>query len=149
MLLSEKYLDANLTKDLNKELTKIDNLSDYDLLRNLPSFWLLKSCKHYTNDYIFLEKNWHNLCNQWNTTPKEILIVEFLPREQGVEDYKILESLCNKLTKYGYVIRNQTELVPCEVCKNAQITEYVYKHLTHLHTTHKEWNPICTMCKHT
>lgn len=143
------YLDSKLATNLSEELSKIDNIPEHKLLRKVMLFipaWVVKICKHYTNDFVFLEKNWQNLCNQWNTTPKEIIIVDFLPREQGFEDYKILEKFCNRLTKYGFVIRSHTELVPCEICKNAQITEQVYRHLTHLHSTHKEWNPICTMC---
>ena len=145
-----KYMDSTLTQDIDKKVSTIENIKDSDLLYKVMEFipfWIVHSCKHYTDDFLFLEKNWINLCQQWNTTPKNILIVEYLPREEGFTNYKILEIICNRLTKYGYVIRNQTELVPCELCKNAQITEQVYSHLKHLHVSGKKWNTICNLCK--
>jgi hypothetical protein len=145
---SNKYLDQCISSSIEKELETINNLSPDDIIYHtiklIPS-WIRYTCKHYTNDYIFLEKNWSNLCNVWNTTQKEILIVDFLPRNQSFENLRILELLCNKLTKHGYVIRTYNELVPCKVCKNAQITKLVYEHIKH--NLPREWKDVCSLCE--
>ena len=141
------YHDEKISPNVDKELDKINKLHPSEIIYYIPTIiptWLVYSCKHYTNDYLFLEQNWQKLCSLWQTTPKEILIVDFLPK-QSFENMRIIELICNKLTKFGYVIRSKTELTTCNTCKNAQVTENVSKFLTHLNIP--KWSENCSLCK--
>lgn len=148
------YADKDLiaADELDQTLEKIHNfenefqLNDYAYLL-LPQ-WILHRCDHYGAEYPQLEENWYRLCARWNVTPREILIVQSLPDPSQFAQYQVLMAFCNQFTRYGYVVRNKSELFPCRQCGRALLTEKVYDFLTTRNPQGipKRWSAVCQTC---
>lgn len=132
----------------------------YDYVTNILPEWIRHTCKQYASEYTLLETNWKNLCSQWKTSPKRILIVDFLPSREDFErltqqsnssnsSYFLIGTCCNLLTKNGFVIRANTELTLCVKCEKAILTERVYNYLLENKSTlvSGEWNKCCKECQ--
>jgi len=160
---AHKYLDSKLStdeKDLERTLEKIRNLETWDILNWIDSIvpgWVLHRTKQYTRDYTMLEQNWIQLCDQWKTTPKYILIVEFLPDQRFMHRFQILWALCNHLTRDGNVVRKSSELTGCLKCGRAMLTERVVQQIHQVRTQNPNnagpavvpevWNERCSECR--
>lgn len=139
MLWTDQSIEINSEKrdSILKTLGTSQNILE-EVQRVLPN-WIVYSCDGYTSEYSILENNWKNLCNEWKTTPKKILIVSFIPsREvfeklQSIEDtsisYLILATSCNRLAANGFVVRTTSELVPCVKCNRAMLSKRVFEYL--------------------
>ena len=141
-------------EEVGRTLEKIQYLDDENRLFEyiedaLFPRWILVRLKDYAPEYKVLQDNWFRLCAQWQTSPRQILLVDFLPEQMNFAEHKILGLVCNLLTKYGYVIRNKTELFPCQTCEKALLTQKVHDYLVQ----HKsnivppEWAPQCVSCR--
>jgi hypothetical protein len=148
------YADTDLvsTEDLEQTLDKIHHFEDEFQLNEyayilLPN-WILHRCDHYASEYTQLEENWYRLCARWNVTPREILIVQYIPDPSQFAQYQILVAICNQLTRYGYVVRNKSELFPCRACSKALLTEKVYDFLVTRNPqgVPKRWSVTCQAC---
>jgi hypothetical protein len=126
MYLYTHYSDLELSTTQDNDAW-VDDVTVATVEQHLPD-WIVARCDRYVDDYHILGENWTKLCAQWNTTPQEILIVRTLPTEDW-SAYTLLERICNQLTRAGYVIRTQQELVPCPGCGGAQLTERVWSFL--------------------
>jgi hypothetical protein len=162
------WTDQRIEPESEKRETLLQKLAQcesseniYDYTQAILPNWILHTCRQYVNEYELLQKNWEQLCNQWNTTPKRILIVSFLPsREEfeklspsnsstNIDTFQIIATCCNKLTAHGFVVRAYTELTACKRCEQAMLSERVYTYLRE----HKsplaqvsEWSNICRSC---
>lgn len=140
------------TKNLEKTIEKINHYEGHEIIdyanHILPN-WIVSVSEKYAEEYSILEQNWKNLCAQWKTTPKRIIIVDFLPEKGDFRGYHLLEAFCNHLTVNGYVIRNKTELVACKTCGCALLTQRVYSYLLQNKSTliPSEWNENCLKCQ--
>lgn len=156
MYLYRAYTDLELleTKDDDAAFPPADVWMNADadslleLVHRVLPGWILHRCLRYAAEYRVLLENWHRLCAQWQTPPREILIVKFLPQDDWVP-FSVLQNVCNALTKCGYVVRNATELVACEQCGDALLSHAV---LAHVQTRYPdrfahEWTPRCLACR--
>jgi hypothetical protein len=161
------WTDQTLEPDTEKRNRVIEKIAHcepeniYDYVRSILPEWIRYTCKRYTSDYALLETNWKNLCAQWKTTPKRILIVQFLPSREDFErlaqpsnssnlsSYSLIGTCCNLLTRNGFVIRAESELVPCIKCEQAMLSERVYNYLLENKSTLVSgvWNACCKECR--
>lgn len=157
----EKYLDTELStdeKDLELTILKLENLETADMISwidNIIPRWKISLCKRYADEYSVLEQNWISLCQRWNTKPKYIIIVAFIPPQQDMEKYRILWTLCNRLTKEGNVVRMDCEVVMCRVCESAILSAVVVDRINRARDSLQNppptpvpasWSPFCKTC---
>lgn len=132
----ENFLDTSLAsgeeevEKIHEKIKMIDN--GYELLSYayiiIPN-WILHKSEHYISEYSHLERNWHELCTRWGTTPKYILAVDFIPPQNEVRQYSIVHTFCNLLTRHGYVIRHQSHLSSCQKCNKMMLSQQVWQHM--------------------
>jgi len=148
------YTDRDLVSDQELEQT-LDKILHFDNEFQLNEYvyvllpqWILHRSEHYATEYPKLEENWYRLCASWNTTPREILIVQYLPDPSQFSQYQVLMAVCNQLTRYGYVVRNKSELFPCRQCNRALLTQKVYDFLVtrNPQSVPKRWSAVCQSC---
>lgn len=159
--MSDKYLDTNLStdeKDLEHIISKLVHLETNDLISWIDAIipkWKITQTKRYASEYDVLEQNWINLCQKWNAKPHFIIIVDFIPPQNDANNYKIIWTLCNYLTKEGNVIRNQSELTTCLNCNSAILTKTVIERINKARSSVKDpppskiptiWNHLCNAC---
>jgi hypothetical protein len=164
--MTDIFLDTNLSKDINELeqiIDKISFLNEYDILSyayTLLPGWILHKTSSYTSEYSHLQHNWNELCRRWNTTPKYILAVSFMPMNNNFKGYTILQTFCNLLTKGGYVIRSHLHVAACQKCERMMISRDVWTHFKKQFDEHRaknpdsvlhknipmEWNPVCGEC---
>jgi hypothetical protein len=85
--------------------------------------WLRAVYAKYSNDYPHLANNWKAICEKAETEPKRIILVSDIIFKQ---DHMILMRTCELLTKLGYCIRREGELVGCIKCNSALPTQPVW-----------------------
>ena len=85
--------------------------------------WIKGMMKGYSNDYPSLQISWEKLCEQMNTTPKAIIIVDLIPAS---EDYILINFFAETLTLAGFIVRRKTELISCYKCGSAIPTSKFY-----------------------
>lgn len=145
----ENFLDTSLASDkqevekIHEKLTMLDN-NGYEILSYayilLPK-WIVHRSEHYTLEYSQLERNWVNLCTRWNTTPKYILAVDFIPPQNEINQYSIIHTFCNLLTRNGYVIRHQSHLSCCQKCNRMMLSQQVWQHMKAQMDHYRSKNP--------
>lgn len=159
----ENFLDSALStdeKDLIHTISKINNLETDDLLSWIDSIipnWLITHTKDYAKEYYNLERNWYQLCQQWNVKPKHIIIVRFIPQNHELSNYSILWTLCNRLTKDGNIIRTPLDLSLCERCTKAILSKNVIERIQKVRKSIPNpsptdipsiWSPLCKECEY-
>ena len=148
---TDQSLEPN-AEILKNAISKINYYDGNDILEYanilLPN-WIVNIIEKYAEEYSVLEQNWKNLCAQWKTTPKRIIIVDFLPEKGDFKGYHLLEAFCNHLTVKGYVIRNKTEIVGCKTCNCAILSQRVFNYLLENKSTliSGTWNENCLKCQ--
>lgn len=149
------YSDKTLfsEEELPHAFEKIQNMDEFKVLEYLYALcptWIRGRARHYASEYRVLEENWNRLCAQWNVTPREILLVDFLPdpTPEVLGAYQVLNLFCNHLTRMGYVIRKKSELFPCPGCQRLLLTEQVFEFLKQRQSPilPKEWKSACRDC---
>lgn len=73
----------------------------------------------YSKDYEYLQNNWMALCEKLSTEPKRIVIVNYIDYTDQTSIGQMVISVCDYLTKNGYVVRRAGEFVACKKCHNA------------------------------
>lgn len=113
--------------------------------------WLVSRLDGYSADLEMLNKNWENLCAQLKVSPKQIILVTYLPEsdeevKENPEFTKIME-ICDTLTKNGYVVRKNTQLQACSICEKAILTFEVFTYLKDKYRwANSTWSPSCSTC---
>jgi len=142
------------TDSLNEELSFITSLTEQKLFHYLDkiSNWVTTILPSYSKDYAFLEMNWKNISNHLKVQPQKIIIVSYLPEStDDFKDYKILETLCDNLTKFGYIVRHQSQLQGCKSCDKALLTKNVYDYVRKKYNSKgsqlpSNWSEYCSTC---
>ena len=140
--MSMKYQDPP-----NKDII-IDAIKNSPVLGKLEKIidkyfpdWIKASTPVFSSDYLFMEKNWKQVCTEGKTTPKRIVIVEFLSLDP---EYEIIQILWDILTKMGFCVKSVDELVLCKNCRCALPTEKYYRALGIL--IPEKYMDVCTDC---
>jgi hypothetical protein len=163
MIGTHQYSDETLIPILEENNLDIyeckSDLDIFEILKITMKDWIVKKMESYSCQYEHLQKNWKQLCHQWNTEPKEILIVEFLPSleemNDGFKNYKIVEHIINILSLNGYIVRSKQELDICKKCHKAILSKNAYDYFKQKYIQHRmsnelfygDWDDICISCK--
>ena len=120
-----KYNDPDSRDSI---LTVLEKEHDHNevqkLIRNVFPDWLSSFTDGYSKDYPHLTKNWHTICKRIGVTPKKIVLVRNIPIQD--KDKILIQAICEKMTRSGYVVRRTVEFTYCSVCKQAIPTEGIY-----------------------
>jgi len=159
------FSDQKINPDSEKRealLSILKETSDpYSFVEQILPGWILHTCDGYTSEYSILETNWKNLCNEWKTTPKKILIVSYLPSQEefqklqspvidpSEDSFQMIATCCNRLAANGFVVRAETELTACKTCKQAILSKRVFEYLQQNKSPIAigEWNELCKSCR--
>lgn len=94
--------------------TEFDNLDHNEIIKKLnhkfPN-WINNIVDNYRKDYDYLNSNWVKLCEKLNTTPKKILLVNYLPHPNDKNKNNDILQYSDLLTKHGYVVRRESEFL--------------------------------------
>jgi hypothetical protein len=108
---------------LENELVVFSTRADpMGYIRETLPDWIVSRHQGYCSALFRFEAVWKGLCHQMNTTPKEIILVSFLPSipvpPTGNEfcEFRILEKVCDTLTRNGYIVRQAADFAVCERC---------------------------------
>jgi hypothetical protein len=139
------HVDSNEKDDVLERLSKCDNLGDlFKLIEDVHPGWICGEIKEYSPDYQHLSRNWKIICKKVEATPKVILIVTRIGRE---EQDKYMSAFAEALTRSGFVVRDKKDVVVCHVCNRGLP-------VISLHEKMKEfglkvppvWSNKCTEC---
>lgn len=139
--------------DLGAVLRDVEEWKMFDAVDQVHvvfPYWILSICDSYAPEYDYLNENWKNLCAQWDTTPKQILIVKAMPEGYVFDGFRVMERVINLLTKNGFVIRTPRELQACTRCKKIAILSHgFYQHLLRLNrlVIPETWTELCKKCE--
>jgi hypothetical protein len=161
-MFSDTAICEKLKQDNEEIINKLHNAPDCYFIFNwinshLPD-WIQQRLDDYAAEYNFLALNWAYLCVQWKTEPQQILVVNFLPSVcmdpdyKEYSDFRILQVVIDYLSKNGFVIRKNTDIIPCKLCKKALLSESVYNHLKSTNNVYskklpKNWSEHCLQCE--
>lgn len=140
------YSDPNNYSEKLEILYKLESKEEIkEYIDTILPGWFQGSAKEYSDDYPHLKKNWRTLCSMNGVTPQKILVV----REIKFDDsHKMVQGVCDFLTKKGYVVRREGELVACEECGKVIPNAYVWKILRQKNLPcPRLWSPNCTRCE--
>lgn len=152
-LLEENKLDLN-------ECKQPEDI--FEIIQTIMPNWILKKTTSYVNKYEKLQQNWFYICSQMKTTPKEIVIVDFIPdtplnQNDGSIDtsslhfkqFHILRHVIDYLTYHGYVIRSHRDITTCTKCGRAMLTEFSFNFFKERKNNlfQDEWSEVCEDCE--
>ena len=132
IIIKDKIKNAPTMGDLKKILDEV-----------YPS-WFQGILPDYSPDYPELKKNWLDVCKKNNTTPKEIMMVDFISFEK---EYSLINIFSEILTLSGFCVRSKQEIFPCKICNKAIPQLHIYNLLKKTHTNLPEyWRTTCENC---
>lgn len=147
------YSDEHLKKLLEENESKED-VHIFEVIKKIIPNWIIKRTDFYVKKYDNLQHNWVKVCTEWKTTPKEILLVEYIPNieNEDFEKYSILKRIIDSLTFNGYVVRSINDMTTCKKCNGAMLTETAYNFFKQINKDKnisswtKEWSDVCESC---
>jgi hypothetical protein len=144
------YQDPDELKEelqLLDEITTIEDTVNYVNVK-LPG-WVVYTCPDYADEYHMLRSTWHQLCATLSTTPKLILITQFVPFPNHLENHKVMDQLCDKLARFGFCVRRSAEMIPCSKCGKALLSPFSHNYFkTKTEEIPREWSETCQSCLH-
>ena len=141
----DKYKNPSNHEEILKKLLEVKTYGEvYEIIKETFPDWIIGHTKKYSTDYPHLQKNWEFLCKKFNTTPKEILIVDYV--NEGPE-FKVLNTFCELMTVAGYCIRRKEEFIGCHKCDSAIPVLELWKDLKERGLqVPKNWSKLCVSC---
>lgn len=132
-------------------IPKLRECKTMEDIRNLVNTtfptWISGIYKKYSTDYPFLSVSHSTFCKALKTTPKDIILVTFIP-DEGLLGFSVLQKFLDTFTCNGFVVRRDTEFSPCPECnslipdKSLHIKMYFMKP----DETPKKWASYCRDC---
>jgi hypothetical protein len=140
------YQDNETRIQIKEDIKECKCLKDIvDLIDQYYPEWLVTSIDGYSEDYPQLTKNWNIVCEKMGVTPKKIILVKEI---KFSADYKIMEFICDFMTRNGYCVRRETEFVVCPDCNKAIPVESVHSVLKkNKSNVPLVWRSHCRNCK--
>jgi hypothetical protein len=87
------------------------------------------------------------MCADLGTTPKLILITQFVPFPGHLEQHHVMDKLCDKLARMGFCIRRSAEMAPCSKCGKALLSPFAHNYFkTKNDEIPREWSEFCKQC---
>lgn len=115
------------------------------LNKYLPN-WFIGTMVEYSPDYRILQTNWEKVCKLLSVFPKHIVIVADLKFD---DEHKTTTAISEKMTRQGYCVRREGELIPCTVCSRAIPHKEIWKILRSRYSdaVPPEWSDTCKVCR--
>lgn len=136
------YEDTIYRKEILVEL--LNNEDTFGIIEKYYPNWIEKVLNHYSKDYYILFSNWKNISNLLHTSPKKIILVNFISFEP---EYSVLNKVCDFLTKNGYCVRRFDEFISCPVCNSVIPCKLVYDTMKSKNIGVPEtWKEKCINC---
>lgn len=161
----DEYKDDNLITILEENKLDMNDCKTpedmFEIIDILMPRWIIKRTTSYVNKYEKLQQNWFYICSQMKTTPKEIIIVDFIPetplnQKDGSIDttsrqfrqFYTLRHIIDYLTYNGYVVRNYRDITTCIGCGKAMLTEFSFNFFKERKNDlfQNEWSDTCDGC---
>jgi hypothetical protein len=152
--MSDKIYEDNsnseqIISDFKNILSRRNPLEVQVFLENNYPGWLVGVCDGYSTDYKFLENNWKIVCDKIGVNPQRIITVQkvFFDKKEDVRHHTIM-TICEELTRCGYVIRRADEFINCDTCFSAMPSYEVWDHMRSKELPVPEkWDTRCSGCK--
>ena len=147
-----------MDKSHEQILKEIVTMDHHHIVDNNYKFnddmWITHVLDDYCKNYYWLILNHKKFCACIKTTRKQILLVNFIPTPENsnIDEpaANMIHLMMERLTKEGYVVRLNTDLIPCsKCCKNAIVSEDMFhkiKEKSDLIMWDK-WSDICSDCQ--
>jgi len=147
------YEDSSNTPELIRQFKNLirdgDPIPVQEFLEAEYPGWLRTVTNDYSDDYEFLRSNWKYICTKNHTSPQRIITVSavFFDKKNGPLRHLGIMSICEELTRQGYVIRRYDEFVNCPVCTRSIPAREVWESMRDKRLPVPEkWSPHCTKC---
>lgn len=143
--MTSKYIDPPNTEEIIESLKNLPTLGDVKKkVDEIFPKWIVTVLPGYSNDYSELTETWHSLCNEINTEPAQVLIVDEMCFD---EDYKLIRTFAEIFTKSGFSVRRKREFIPCSVCGKALPASDIYEFMKNQNKIiPKTWKEKCSDC---
>ena len=91
------------------------------------------------------------MCEELDCKPQKIICVSSIPlvyNEKIEENFFEIQAIIEILSRKGYIIRRENELVPCKICKKAIICHEIYLQMKELNKFELPtvWSKYCQNC---
>lgn len=134
--------------NIDKLINSIYHFSESELFEYIKKYiskWIVSILDDYSNDYNVLKYTWTKICDQLQVSPKKIIIVNDIPLEHN--KYSIIISICDTLTKHGYLIRSKDHIQACLGCNKGILTKNTHTYFKNRsNNIPSVWNSSCSSC---
>lgn len=145
------YKDPNqdeVARFLSK-IKKAKNLGNVnEIINGIFPDWIIGELNVFCPSYNFLQENWTKCCLELNQQPKKIILVKYLPPININQDYKIILTYSEILTKAGFCVRSCADYIPCKNCNMVAVPtlqNYTYFKRTKENIP-ETWKNTCNHC---
>lgn len=140
------FRDPANSSEILDSLKELKTLSDViDKINETFPTWILGNLPKYSDDYSHLTRNWTIVCNKASTTPKDIIIVQYMIFD---ESHGIIRLFAEILTSFGFCVRRVHEIGKCSVCDNGIPTVELWKLMKSNNlVVPDEWKSHCRNCQ--
>lgn len=123
------------------EISQLSNMQEvFDLINTKYPNWIVYIMDKYSIDYPHLQSNWKIMTDTSKTYMKKIIIVSNFENDEQF-------AYAELLTHTGFVVRTQSDLIPCIVCNSAIASENTYNKMKEYNNKIPNvWNNKCTTC---
>lgn len=123
------------------EISQLSNMQEvFDLINTKYPNWIIYIMDKYSIDYPHLQSNWKIMTDTSKTNMKKIIIVSNFENDEQF-------AYAELLTHTGFVVRTQSDIIPCIVCNSAIPSENTYNKMKEYNNKIPNvWNNKCTTC---
>jgi hypothetical protein len=137
-------------ENIDSIVESIKNSSNHtecvDLINKTFPGWIVGWPKKFCVDYPQFRNNWEFVCKKIGCNPLCVVIVDFVPSEDG-KNYTLLKMFTELLTIFGHSVRRNNEFVGCAVCGDAIPSDAIYADLkARKMQCPKFWTIRCSTC---
>ena len=146
------YEDNENLETILEELKNCHMIEDImKLVNNYYPTWIVYILDRFSDDYPHLTYNWEHVAKLNNVKKAKIIIVDEL---NFGDNFKMLNTVCEILTKSGFLVRDKKDFIKCPVCDGVLVTNSIYHILYKINTNDgarkiqipTSWSDKCTGC---
>jgi hypothetical protein len=146
------YKDPDNVIQILENLRQIPNLNGIlQLIDEIYPKWIISFIDDYSPDYRFLKEGWEHICDESNTKPTQIMIVDCISMDVEDPTHSLIRALSELFTLMGFSVRGKAELYPCSVCSLAIPQKSVYDYFKNNVIKGKNvptiWSKNCIGCQ--
>jgi hypothetical protein len=146
------YEDNENLETILEELKNCQMVEDImNLVNKYYPSWIVYVLDKFSDDYPHLTYNWEHIVKLNNVKKAKIIIVDEL---NFGDNYKMMNTVCEILTKSGFLVRDKKDFIKCSVCNSVLVSSSIYDILYKINTNDKArkiqipetWNNKCSTC---